>query len=57
MNIFNKVFAKVTEINKKYSTPTIRMSPMTRMALLGLRVYLILLVLLLLYKFVTLLKG
>lgn len=57
MSMFNKLFDKVKEINKKYETPTIRMSAMTRVALLCLRLYLIFLVLLLLYKFITMLKG
>ncbi len=55
--LFTALFDKIGEINRKYATPTIRMSPMTRVALLALRFYLIFLVLLLLYKFVTLLKG
>ena len=46
---------KITEINKKYETPRIQMSRGVKIALLFLRVYLILLVLLLGYKFWTLL--
>ncbi len=57
MTPFNRLFGKVREINKKYATPTIRMSAMTRVVLLCLRLYLVFLVLLLLYKFITMLKG
>jgi len=46
---------KISEINRKYATPKIRMSRGVRFALLMLRVYLILLVLLLGYKFWTML--
>jgi ribosomal protein S30 len=46
---------KITAINKKYETPRIRMSRSVKIALLFLRIYLILLVLLLCYKFYTLL--
>jgi hypothetical protein len=47
---------KIHEINKKYETPRIRMSRGVRVALLFLRLYLVLLVLLLGYKFWTLLQ-
>jgi hypothetical protein len=46
---------KIRKINKKYETPRIKMSPGVRIALLFLRLYLILLVVLLAYKFWTLL--
>jgi len=46
---------KIHEINKKYEKPRITMSRGVRLALLFLRLYLILLVLLLGYKFWTLL--
>jgi hypothetical protein len=45
---------KIHEINEKYKTPKIKMSRGVRIALLLLRLYLILLVLLLGYKFLTL---
>ncbi len=45
---------KIREINKKYETPRITMSRSVRIALLFLRLYLILLVVLLGYKFWTL---
>jgi hypothetical protein len=47
---------KITGINKKYATPRIRMSRGVKIALLFLRIYLILLVILLGYKFWTLLS-
>lgn len=46
---------KIAEINQRYATPRIRMSRGVRIALLFLRLYLVFLVLLLAYKFWTLL--
>jgi hypothetical protein len=46
----------IHEINKKYKTPRIKMSRGVKIALMFLRIYLILLVLLLGYKFWTMLK-
>jgi hypothetical protein len=46
---------KIREINKKYEKPRIKMSRGVKIALLFLRLYLILLVVLLGYKFWTLL--
>jgi hypothetical protein len=48
-------FAPITEINRKYRHPRIKMTRMVSVVLLFLRLYLIFLVLLLGYKFVTLL--
>ena len=45
----------VKEINKKYDKPHIKMSKPVKFALLTLRLYLIILVLLLFYKFYTML--
>lgn len=47
---------KITEINQKYAKPRIKMSRGVKIALLFLRVYLVLLVVLLGYKFWTLLR-
>ncbi|MCX6691938.1 MAG: hypothetical protein NTW33_07785 [Methanoregula sp.] len=47
---------KITEINQKYAKPRIKMSRGVKIALLFLRVYLVLLVILLGYKFWTLLR-
>jgi hypothetical protein len=52
-----KHFSKFTEINRKYAKPQIIMTPMVRTALLGLRIYLIILVLVLVYKFYTLIRA
>lgn len=49
-------FYTIRQINSKYSTPRIKTTPMVKIALLMLRVYLILLVLILIYKFYTLAK-
>jgi len=49
-----RVVRKFRAINARYATPRITMSPLVRTALLVLRIYLILLVALLLYKFVML---
>jgi hypothetical protein len=48
---------QVREINKKYETPKIKMTPMVKYALLFLRIYLIVLVLLLGFKFFTIVHG
>jgi len=45
----------IKEINKKYEKPHIKMSKPVKLALFCLRAYLIILVLLLFYKFYTLL--
>ena len=54
-DFFSHNFAKVREINKKYAKPNVEMSKWVQGALLCLRLYLVLLVGLLLYKFITLL--
>jgi hypothetical protein len=46
-------FEKIAEINRKYRKPRIAMTPMTRIVLLLLRIYLLLLVAILFYKFFT----
>jgi hypothetical protein len=51
---FARVARKFRSINARYATPRIQMSVAVRTSLLVLRVYLVLLVLLLLYKFATL---
>jgi lysyl-tRNA synthetase class II len=48
---FARRFEKITEINRKYRNPRIAMTPMTRILLL--RIYLLLLVAILFYKFFT----
>ncbi len=44
---------KVRDINRRYATPRIPMSPAVRISLLVLRIYLFVLVGLLIYKFYT----
>ena len=45
--------AKIKEINKKYSKPRLKMTPLVKASLLVLRLYLIMLVVILVYKFYT----
>lgn len=47
---------KVNEINQKYSKPRLKMTPLVRGSLLALRIYLIILVIILVYKFYTLVR-
>ncbi|MCX6643251.1 MAG: hypothetical protein NTV15_07670 [Candidatus Bathyarchaeota archaeon] len=51
--IFERARNKVAEINEKYRTPKIRMSRGVKIALLILRLYLLFLVVILSYKFIT----
>lgn len=55
-DFFSHNYAKIREINKRYATPHVEMSKWVKFALLSLRFYLIFLVGLLIYKFITLLK-
>jgi hypothetical protein len=48
--------SQISAINKKYATPHIKTTPAARAALLFLRVYLLALVGLLVYKFITLVR-
>jgi len=56
MEYFKRQYSFITEINRKYATPRITMSRWVKISLLFLRVYLIFLVLLLGYRFLTLLS-
>jgi hypothetical protein len=56
LNPLKRAVAKIREINRRYATPRIKLSRGTRLALLVLRLYLITLVILLAYKFFTLLR-
>ncbi len=53
-NPLKRAANKVREINRRYAVPRIRMSRRKRLVLLGLRLYLIVLVVLLAYRFYTL---
>lgn len=55
-SVFRGWTDKIHEINKKYEKPRITMSRGVKIALLFLRVYLILLVLILGYKFLTMIQ-
>jgi len=55
LDFFSNNYAKIKEINKKYATPGVEMSRWVKFALLSLRLYLMFLVGLLIYKFITLL--
>jgi hypothetical protein len=54
-NPVKNLMNKIREINQKYSKPRIQMSRPVKFALLALRLYLIFLIVMLLYKFITLL--
>jgi hypothetical protein len=54
MNVFTGQFRIIREINKKYAKPRIKMTKWVKIALLGIRLYLIVLVIILVYKFITL---
>ncbi len=57
MKLLNSVYmslvSQVREINGKYAAPAIQMTPLVKVSLLLLRLYLFLLVGLLIYKFVA----
>ncbi len=53
--IVRRQFRKIGEINRKYSNPRIEMSMPVRLSLLLLRGYLIFLVGLMIFRFITLL--
>jgi len=56
-NFMRKHFRKIHEINEKYATPSLVMSRPVKTCLLMLRCYLLLLVGLLLYKFISVLTA
>jgi biopolymer transport protein ExbD len=54
---FNKskgLIESIREINHKYRTPRIKMTPMVNIMLWALRIYLLVVLMILVYKFVTL---
>lgn len=53
MNAVRTLLAKIQDINGRYREPRIEMSGAVRLSLMALRVYLLLLVGLMVYKFVT----
>ncbi len=54
MNLFRDLYQAIHAINDKYRTPRIQMTPMVRFWLIMLRLYLLFMLVLLAYKFVTL---
>jgi len=54
-DIFRHNYEKIQAINRKYAVPDVEISAWVKLSLLSLRLYLIFLLGLLLYKFITLL--
>ena len=54
MNSLRRLRAAIAQINRRYDQPRIAMSPAVRLSLMALRVYLLLLVGLMVYRFVLL---
>ncbi len=54
-NTFTQFRQKIRDINQRFSKPHIEMSPAVKLSLVALRFYLLFLVSLMVYKFVTLL--
>ena len=50
---FLGVFNAVRAINEKYRHPRIKITPMVRLSLLALRIYLLFILLVLLYRFIS----
>jgi len=55
LEFFKNTVSTVKSINQKYAQPQIKMTPMVKASLLALRLYLIFLVGILVYRFITLL--
>jgi len=51
MKPFRNLYSKISEINVRYREPRIEMSGAVRMSLMALRLYLLVLVALMVYKF------
>ena len=49
--------AQIREINRKYAKPEIEMTPFVKFCLIGLRIYLLLLVGLMIFKFIIAAHG
>lgn len=56
-SIFGNWFSTIRRINQRYAKPRIKMNKGTKIALLMLRIYLLVLVGLLFFKFYTLVRG
>jgi hypothetical protein len=55
LEFFKNTASTVRSINQKYSKPQIKMTPWVKFSLLSLRLYLIFLVGILVYRFITML--
>ena len=53
----NRLVRKLREINHRYSKPHIEMTPMVKLSLMALRIYLLLIVGLIVYKFIVTLSA
>jgi hypothetical protein len=53
----NRLVRKIREINHRYSKPHIEMTPMVKVSLMALRIYLFFIVGLIVYKFVATLSS
>jgi hypothetical protein len=51
------LFGRIREINQKFKTPHVKMTPGVKIALFLLRIYLLVLVAILFFKFFTLVAG
>jgi len=56
LEFFKSTASTVKTINQKYAKPQIKMTPLVKLSLLSLRLYLIFLVGILVYKFITLVR-
>jgi hypothetical protein len=54
---FLGIFDAIGRINEKYKHPRIQMTPMVRISLLALRLYLFFILAILLYKFISMAIG
>lgn len=50
---FENNFGKIIEINEKYSRPKIEMTPIAKFSFILLKFYLLFMIILLFYKFIT----
>jgi hypothetical protein len=55
--LIQRAINKIKEINERYRTPKIKMSRGVKIAMLFLRLYLLFLVVILVYKFATTISG
>lgn len=53
LDSFRNFFQAIHDLNEKYKTPRIQMTPMVNVSLMILRIYLLCMLVLLLYKFIS----